>query len=77
MASCQVQNHELPSVAPFMPAAAGPAHSSIMAAITRMTQDLEQERASKLALEAVDLADAGQVEVCGQSSSPWVAPGPC
>jgi hypothetical protein len=64
MTSCQLQKHELPSVEPLMLAtAARPAHSSIMAAITRMTRDLEQERASKMALESVDLADAGQLEV--------------
>jgi hypothetical protein len=35
----------------------------MMAAAHRMARDLDQERASRLAMEAVNLADAGQVEV--------------
>jgi hypothetical protein len=63
MSICQVQNHEIP-VEPLVLVTATPStYSSIMAAVTRMTRDWDQERASKLAMEAIDLSDAGQVEV--------------
>jgi hypothetical protein len=63
MSFCQVQSHEV-AVKPLILATTGTStYSSLMAAVTRMTQDWDQERASKLAMEAVDLANAGQVEV--------------
>ena len=63
MSCSQLRNHEL-SLEPliFLPAAKQ-VHPSLMAAVTRMTRDLAQERASKLANEAIDLANDGQVEV--------------
>jgi hypothetical protein len=63
MSLCQVQNHEIPVEHLILATAATSTYSSIMAAVTRMTRDLDQERASKLATEAVDLADAGHIEV--------------
>lgn len=64
MSLCQMQNHEL-SVNPLVLAPTrASTYSSVMAAVTKMTQDWDQERASKLAMEAIDLADAGQLEVC-------------
>ena len=50
----QVLNHELTLQA---------RRAAAMAAVTRMTRDLNHERASQLAKEAVELADAGQAEV--------------
>lgn len=52
----------------MLAAAAESPSPSTMAALTRMTQVLDQERASRLAMEAVDLANAGEVEV-GQFGS--------
>lgn len=73
MSLCQVQsvqNHHATPVDPLIiaTAAASSTYSSIMAAVNRMALDLNQERASKLANEAVDLADSGQVEVCSTRS---------
>jgi hypothetical protein len=63
MSFCQVQNHEFPVEPLMLATAATSTYSSMMAAAHRMARDLDQERASRLAMEAVNLADAGQVEV--------------
>jgi hypothetical protein len=63
MSLCQVQNHENP-VEPFnLASAATSNHSHIMAALNRITRDFDEERASRLAAEAVVLANSGQLEV--------------
>ncbi len=79
MSICQVQNHENP-VEPLILAttaatAATSTYSSIMAAVNRMTRDVVEERASRLATEAVDLANTGQLEV--REPSYLVVPRPC
>lgn len=63
MSLCQVQKHEIPVESSISATTATSPYSSIMAAANRMALDLNQERASRLAMEAVDLADAGQLEV--------------
>lgn len=62
MALCQVQNHES-RVEPLILATTPISTSSLMATVNRMTRDVVEERASRLATEAVDLANAGQLEV--------------
>jgi hypothetical protein len=70
MSLCQVQNHENP-VEPFILATSATLPcSSMMAALNRMTRDFDEERASRLAAEAVDLANTGQLEV-ENSSCLW------
>jgi hypothetical protein len=63
MSVCQAQNHEVHVDPLNLATATNSPYPSIMAAVHRMTQDMDQERASRLAMEAVELANAGQVEV--------------
>ena len=63
MALCQVQNHESPIEPLILATTPTSTYSSLMAAVNRMTRDIDEERASRLATEAVDLANAGQLEV--------------
>ena len=63
MSLCQLQNHENPVESLILATAATSTYSSLMAAVNRMTRDMDEERATKLAVEAVDLANAGQLEV--------------
>jgi hypothetical protein len=63
MSLCQAQNHENPVESFVLASAATSSHSPIMAALNRITRDFDEERASRLAAEAVDLANSGQLEV--------------
>lgn len=63
MALCQVQNHASRMEPLILVSTPTSTYSSLMAAVNRMTRDIDEERASRLATEAVDLANAGQLEV--------------
>lgn len=72
MSSCQLQSHESSLNPLHLKPAGKQVPFSLMAAVRRMTQDLEQQRASALAREALNLANAGQIEV-SHNATPSIA----
>lgn len=63
MSLCQGQNYDISVPRLIVANATPPSYSSLLATVHRMTQDMEKERASKLAMDAINLANVGQVEV--------------